>query len=558
MIFPDSSLITGAMILTGAILLAPAICYAVPTVTSVSGAGVHDGVMTISGSGFGTKSPAAPIRWETFEDGTVGENVTTTGYWSAETPARTLFDDDTHIPTRHAHSGKHIHWGGLSEPTGTRSFYKDNVGFASTKKAYVNLWLYMDFVSGVPELSQGWQLKLFRIQGGPSHAEPPYFINNVMTLDEVTVSYWVVPIYHNPSIWPGSGWMREGYWVNMAMEYKDSSTVGSADGAAHFYSSYAPPSGGTYYKGSRTGIVTRHDDVTACVDCLMMGYLLVNGGDAANTYWDDVYIDKSWARVEIGDAATYATCTHREVQIPSVWSSSSVTVTVNQGSFPDEQQGYLYVVDETGSVNSSGYPVTLGQVAYTLTVTNGAGSGDYDEGEVVGISANPPASGKAFAMWIGDTLYVDDTNAPSTTVTMPASDISVTATYRFVYQLTVNSGTGGGEYPASTIVPIAADAVPTGMVFREWTGDTSYVSDVDCASTTVTMPSSAVEITASYRLRGDLSADGFVGQTDLDIVLDQWGHSGGEISDPRADANDDDFVGQTDLDIVLDQWGQAQ
>ena len=49
----------------------------------------------------------------------------------------------------------------------------------------------------------------------------------------------------------------------------------------------------------------------------------------------------------------------------------------------------------------------------------------------------------------------------------------------------------------------------------------------------------------------------FVGQSDLDIVLDQWGFSGGEISDPRADANDDEFVGQTDLDIVLDQWGQT-
>jgi hypothetical protein len=74
------------------------------------------------------------------------------------------------------------------------------------------------------------------------------------------------------------------------------------------------------------------------------------------------------------------------------------------------------------------------------------------------------------------------------------------------------------------------------------------------------MPSEAVEVTATYKSLywdGDRNEDFFVGQTDLDIVLDQWGNSGGEITDPRADANDDDFVGQTDLDIVLDDWGQT-
>jgi len=60
-----------------------------------------------------------------------------------------------------------------------------------------------------------------------------------------------------------------------------------------------------------------------------------------------------------------------------------------------------------------------------------------------------------------------------------------------------------------------------------------------------------------HTVRAHGNADGFVGQTDLDIVLDQWGHSGGEITDPRADPNNDDFVGQTDLDIVLDDSGQS-
>ena len=57
-------------------------------------------------------------------------------------------------------------------------------------------------------------------------------------------------------------------------------------------------------------------------------------------------------------------------------------------------------------------------------------------------------------------------------------------------------------------------------------------------------------------LRADLNGDGFCGQTDLDIVLDEWGNSA-PLVDPQADASGDGFVGQTDLDIVLDDWGQS-
>ena len=63
-------------------------------------------------------------------------------------------------------------------------------------------------------------------------------------------------------------------------------------------------------------------------------------------------------------------------------------------------------------------------------------------------------------------------------------------------------------------------------------------------------------------LQGDRDMDGFVGQNDLDIVLDQWGHGypsppNDPITDPRADADGNGFVGQGDLDIVLDEWGEG-
>ena len=73
-------------------------------------------------------------------------------------------------------------------------------------------------------------------------------------------------------------------------------------------------------------------------------------------------------------------------------------------------------------------------------------------------------------------------------------------------RLTVNSGTGDGNYAQGAVVNIAADAPPQGYAFDEWTGGVAYVADVNSANTTVTMPAAAVTVTATY-LREQLRAD---------------------------------------------------
>jgi hypothetical protein len=72
-------------------------------------------------------------------------------------------------------------------------------------------------------------------------------------------------------------------------------------------------------------------------------------------YWDEIYIDSTQARVEVGNASTWSGCTQREIQIPSAWSSSSITITSNKGSFGSFSGKYLYVVDSSGNVNANGY-----------------------------------------------------------------------------------------------------------------------------------------------------------------------------------------------------------
>ncbi len=52
---------------------------------------------------------------------------------------------------------------------------------------------------------------------------------------------------------------------------------------------------------------------------------------------------------------------------------------------------------------------------------------------------------------------------------------------------------------------------------------------------------------------GDLNGDGFVGLSDLDIILNNWNQSI-PPGDPLADPTGDNFVGLADLDIVLNNW----
>lgn len=76
---------------------------------------------------------------------------------------------------------------------------------------------------------------------------------------------------------------------------------------------------------------------------------------------DDVYVavgPNAAARVEIGNNINYSSCTKLAIITPSAWSDGEITATVREGTFNDDEQAYLYVVDENGEVNANGYPIT--------------------------------------------------------------------------------------------------------------------------------------------------------------------------------------------------------
>ena len=153
---------------------------------------------------------------------------------------------------------------------------------------------------------------------------------------------------------------------------------------------------------------------------------------------------------------------------------------------------------------------TIHYNAYTLTVNYGSGSGGYSAGDTVTIVANTAPAGKVFDKWTSDNSDVKFASATSasTTFTMPAADVTITATYKDKdtsspekYTLTVENGTGGSSYSAGDTVTITANTAPAGKVFDKWTSDNSDVkfASATSASTIFTMPAANVTVTATYK-----------------------------------------------------------
>jgi len=74
---------------------------------------------------------------------------------------------------------------------------------------------------------------------------------------------------------------------------------------------------------------------------------------------------------------------------------------------------------------SSGTPI--GE-KHTLTVNNGTNSGEYEENEIVNVSATVPQS-MVFKEWTGDIQFLEDAKKENASVTMPGQDITITATF---------------------------------------------------------------------------------------------------------------------------------
>jgi hypothetical protein len=181
---------------------------------------------------------------------------------------------------------------------------------------------------------------------------------------------------------------------------------------------------------------------------------------------------------------------------------------VTSATVPNLNDGTTYFFTVT-AINTAGLEsqpsnevsyTTPNPAAHLLTVNSGSGSGNYVAGNIVTVSASAAPAGKKFDRWVGDWVILSNPLISTTTATMPSQDVTVTASYADLpaYALSVNNGTGSGSYQTGTQVTVTANA-PAGQQFVSWTGNVEILASSTSATTTATIPSSAVAITATFK-----------------------------------------------------------
>ena len=158
------------------------------------------------------------------------------------------------------------------------------------------------------------------------------------------------------------------------------------------------------------------------------------------------------------------------------------------------------------------YAVTV--TGGTATVAAGTTITRAMEGVEVTVTAQAP-DGTHFVKWVvkaGGVTLANETSA-TTTFTMPANDVTIEAEFAEnpveAYTLTVIKGTASvaagtpitDKIEQNTVVTVTADAPETGKVFDKWVvleGNVT-LADATKATTTFTMPASAVKIEATYK-----------------------------------------------------------
>jgi PKD repeat protein len=357
---------------TGYIVIGPVVA---PVISGVTGSVADGASIVIAGSSFGSKSAAPPLVYDNFEagggHGAVIDATATVGAWTQVGLDGSQYPYfNTSVKYRGA-AAMEARFSAGQATSGVKisgnyddHFYID--AWINYDKEDAAPWsrvrkLFLMFGDGVQEYPQ--------IHFGTSECveNPSFHPSGYASLTDGTSV--VYPFSVNAI---AGGWHHLQTWVQ-------ASDNGIANGKIRVWldgvlratsDAYLTVTNNTgNWDHLRVGYYHAHDEIPGLCDA--------SPGDAY-VYWDNVYVDNTPARVEIGNAATYAACTLREIQIPSAWSTTSISATVNTGAFADGG-AWLYVVNGNGVVSTVGYPIdvanspALQYAAITSATVNMAG-----------------------------------------------------------------------------------------------------------------------------------------------------------------------------------------
>ena len=223
------------------------------------------------------------------------------------------------------------------------------------------------------------------------------------------------------------------------------------------------------------------------------------------TGWYDSETNTKMASTEkFVEGKTYYICLFLSADTGYSFANPITTATINGDNATIElnNDGYL-------AIKKSFVATAAATTEYDITVTDGKatiGAGTEiskaAEGTTVTLTANAAPSGQVFDKWVvvSGSITLADATSETTTFTMPASAVSVKATYKdkpvttYTVSFDANGGTGSmadatgvsGDY----VLPVCGFTAPDGKQFKAWSvggvekaaGDTITVN----ANTTVT------------------------------------------------------------------------
>lgn len=330
------------------------------SISGTSGTWSHGNTVTISGSGFGTKATAAPYLWDT-----VG-NIPSYGS-SGVVPVGGAYpwgqnsgDNDackvqiTTSGLRHSRLTKQY----VHAPTSANIpplFGRPGVAMGSAGQ-------FGQYISFYTRSNASWigSTKIVRFSDNASLGNYQYsHTNQQHYLYDSSAGVYRMNRWTPFGADDGS-WYRVEWWLqqsSITMYRNGSVRVSSAIVVNDF------PTG--------TDMTPWPMPVSLRYVYHLGGYELSASADRGPTTWfNEIYLDSTPQRVEIGNASTWAACSVREPSVPSAWSDTAITATVNLGAHPNSGPAYLYVFDSTNTPNTNGYPITLGSGSTVIAPTS--------------------------------------------------------------------------------------------------------------------------------------------------------------------------------------------
>lgn len=383
---------------------------AAPTVNNISGTISHGQTVSISGAAFGTKSTAVPQLWDTVDNKytglshgatiPIGKNancITGTCPWDSNGSGQNLTKYWT-AEQRHSRSTAIYH-----AQTTTNTWEAGMAGHTLTGATQIYLAWWTKIEPNINGGGGGNSSKILRLSGSAYHGDP----------GRQTLSW-------DPNSGAGGVYAYDNQYCQTYLD----SGPDTGDGNWHFIEIWANQNS-KFIKVAVDG-ADKPTLSTATCGAWNWDYIWKIGAERGGTspplfelWMDDIYADSTPARVTVCSGSTWSSRSKCEIQIPSAWSDSSITATVNQGAFADGSTAYLYVIDSTGAVNSGGIPVTFGATEADTTppvISGGSPSGTLAAGTTQ-VTVSFATNEAAICRWsdFQNTPYASMTNTFPTT-----------------------------------------------------------------------------------------------------------------------------------------------